>query len=140
MREIKFRAWCKDENTMYYDAQGTYDYMTGVPATSFGDLLNDEDWLVMQYTGLTDKNGKEIYEGDLLRTPSLEEYDKKNYVVYEVFWHDNDCCDNHIGFQINRVHFQGNLCGTNLFYPFKPKYTNKMEVIGNIYENKELIK
>ena len=95
-----------------------------------------------QATGLKDKNGTLIYEGDILRYPPKDQYEEKNYVACEVFFHNNDCCDNHIGFQMNRYRFQGALRGIANYgtkYKFIPKNTEKMEVIGNIYENKELI-
>lgn len=96
---------------------------------------------VGQYTGLKDKNGTKIYDGDLLRFPAKDRYEKDNYVLYEVFWHDNDCASNHIGWQMNRLHFQGALCGIDTgLVTFLPKYVNKMEVIGNVYDNKYLLK
>ena len=94
---------------------------------------------VGQFTGLTDKNGKAIYEGDILRTPPKTDYDKKNFVAYEVFWHDNDCASHHIGWQMNRCHFQGCICGTTYIPEFLPKTTATMEVIGNIHDNPELL-
>ena len=99
-------------------------------------------YTLMQCTGLKDKNGKLIYEGDILRYPPKEQYEEKNYVACEVFFHNNDCCENHIGFQMNRFRFQGALCGIANFgtkYRFIPKNTEKMEIIGNRYENKELL-
>lgn len=95
---------------------------------------------VGQFTGLKDKNGKRIFEGDLLRLPPKDEWEKSNFAAFEVFWHDNDACDQHIGWQIDLLHFQGALCGLD-YYPirFIPKWANRMEIIGNIYDNPELI-
>jgi uncharacterized phage protein (TIGR01671 family) len=95
---------------------------------------------VGQYTGLTDKNGKKIFEGDILREPPGDDWEKKNFVGFEVFYHDNDSCDSHVGWQMNRLHFYGALCGADI-YPrsFRPAWTNKMEVVGNIHDNPEMI-
>lgn len=95
---------------------------------------------VCQFTGLLDKNGNKIWEGDILREPPQTEWDKKSYKAFEVFWHDNDCCDRHIGWQFNRLHFHGNLCGGYTFETFKPEYVSKMIIIGNIFDNKELLR
>ena len=95
---------------------------------------------VGQYTGLTDKNGTKIFEGDLLRFPAKNEWEETNFEAYEVFYHDNDCADRHIGWQFNRLHFLGNLKGKDIWHTsFLPKYTKQMEVIGNIHDNPELL-
>lgn len=52
MREIKFRAWDKRDEEMYYDAEQTYDHRcqgTGCFSGSFGSVLEDETFEVMQY-------------------------------------------------------------------------------------------
>lgn len=95
---------------------------------------------VGQFTSLHDKNGKEIYEGDLLRYLPVNKWDEENFVAHEVFFHDNDYCDKHIGWQMNRRHFQGHICGTSENPQMKPSTTAQMEVIGNIHDNLELIK
>lgn len=92
-----------------------------------------------QYTGLKDKSGKRIFEGDILRVPAKNSWEEKNFVGYEVFFHDNDCADRHVGWQMNRQHFYGALCGGEYPYSFLPRWTNRMIVIGNIHDNPELL-
>ena len=95
---------------------------------------------ICQFTGLKDAKGVDIYEGDILRFPPQNDYEFKTYCGFEVFWHDNDCCDSHIGWQMNRLHFYGNICGYGGWEKFIPKWTSKMIIIGNIFDNKELLK
>lgn len=66
--KIKFRAWDKDENEMIYDVQNTYDYHCSGQGTieeSFGSVLSDRRYIVMQYVNLTDSCGTELYDGDI---------------------------------------------------------------------------
>lgn len=124
MREIKFRAWHKK-----------YKYMARVAGINFNkerinlnaaDIGSYKDIELMQYTGLKDKNGVEIYEGDMF----IDEYDgyigvikySKQFAWFIVEWyvnsHSKEPCDDEPLGHIN-IH--------------------NVEIIGNIYENKELL-
>ena len=117
MREIKFRAWDKKNRIMYtpsyeFDRQG--ELCTDIRFCNECESNNDNDLEVMQFTGLKDKNNKEIYEGDIIRTEEG---------IGEVRWYQPYCCflvgiDNYWD-DLNR------LLGKHI----------QIEVIGNIYEN-----
>lgn len=110
MREIKFRA--------YYGKDGGFEYF---------DLTNSpieklRKYYIMQYTGLKDKNGKEIYEGDILEHKSNFS-DKSDFA--KVYWDKNTA-----GFDWT---------AKDIALNFVESATKRFEVIGNIYENPELI-
>jgi uncharacterized phage protein (TIGR01671 family) len=144
MRTIKFRGKDSNGNWHYGDLENSpigkfcriHEYWDNGLYESQYDV---KPATIGQFTGLHDKNGKEIFEGDILRVPPKNEYEKENYVAYEVFWHGNDCASHHIGWQMNRCHFQGNICGTMYIPEFLPKETARMVVIGNIHDNPELL-
>lgn len=122
MREIKFRAWFGEEHKMIpFDElhieleNGEYTVWYSLDGDSIQDGLCLEDFNIMQYTGLKDKNGKEIYEGDIVRLPEDEDY-KYYSIIYS---------KNRLGFTLS------NGCGFGLSYG--------IEVVGNIYENPELL-
>lgn len=111
MREIKFRAWNNVLNKMYSwnEFLDTNIKQTFIAPESTAMIL-------MQYTGLKDKNGKEIYEGDIVRIQD----DK--YFTKEIQWKQGIS-----GFIIKDV---------SLLDEYVIK---QLEVIGNIYENAELL-
>jgi len=123
MREIKFRAW----NTVEKEMSGSFTLEDMFQAGTMHNRKEypEDKYIVLQYSGLKDKNGKEIYEGDILRAKrcSPEDYEFK-YITYEVVWDDE-------------------LAG----YGISAKDTGmaermaylEMEVVGNKYENPELL-
>ena len=126
-REIKFRAWNKEKNIMVYNNEDdTYGYWDGCRNSNVGmvnEILNSkyyEEYEFMQFTGLHDKNGKEIYEGDIVKkTGSIGIDIGKVIYEYNGFIVDVMNMDRFYG----RVHLL-------------EKFT---EVIGNIYEDSELL-
>ena len=112
MREIKFRAWDGFIMTTPYmkDEFGALNNAIKHCQHHFGEL--------MQYTGLKDKNGKEIYEGDIL-------YDRSEYGGNKtVTWNQSMP-----SFQFDKL----------LGYSFCKQGAEMCEIIGNIYENPELL-
>jgi len=112
MREIKFRAWDKKHDIIH----------TGVSVFNFQDfkesiLIENSDIELMQFTGLHDKNGKEIYEGDIVSFPKNDGTIPKLSIIYN----NRFAC-----FQFKE---QNAPIGLSMSY----------EVIGNIYESPELL-
>lgn len=125
MREIKFKALtnCKIEVKGYYvyDEHLNLHYIN----TGRGVLVEIDRKTLRQYTGLKDKNGKEIYEGDILRS--------RTELLYLVKYNEYDA-----GFYAYDV-FEGKIQNgiNSLNRDIIKSYD--LEVIGNIYENKELL-
>lgn len=133
MREIKFRVWDEIEKRMHYPGPTSHkdnpwwiDTDEEVIKFSIQDAYNGSDFEgeLMQYTGLKDKNGKEIYEGDLLSTDFMIKEKIQPRLVrwlgaqFEPFYDVEDQRDN---FRV-----------IDGLWDWK--------VIGNIYENPELLK
>ena len=123
MREIKFRAWVMND----YDGHGLVDYMED-DAGTFNDPFEahkNGEIVLMQYTGLKDKNGVEIYEGDLVRGRFIEKD------VPDVMWLTLSEQEKEQGFRLFTIE--------TIFEPYQTPMPDDIEVIGNIYENPELL-
>ncbi len=126
-RLIKFREWSKEYETMF--GPWTIEQIAGGQhVTRF-----DKDGVLMQFTSLLDKNGKEIYEGDIVKQVSSYTYPSGRHVSRTFYrmivWI-------HGAFHVSNSKRRANK--TPHLHPV-PAWKQKMEVIGNIYENKELI-
>ena len=142
MREIKFRAWNKSLKGMYTTFALT---MNGKILGANGDgayapLSNDRDnYDLMQFTGLKDKTGKEIYEGDIVRIlytdwPSKAIEDKRTLEQYLV-----DIAQVKVViWKVQGFYVSHKIDG--YAESMEPGRHGYIEVIGNIYEYPDLIK
>jgi len=122
MREIKFRAWHKEKKIMG-EVLGI-DFLHKETFFSNGDVdcyehTDFKDIELMQYTGLKDKNNKEIYDGNIVKFLNG---------IFEVIW-----CNEKASFMLKNKEYKE-------FLNFIYENNNGMEIVGNIYENPELLK
>ncbi len=134
MRDIKFRVWDKETKHMHICGEDVHDTINFEIETNrayyynlqngCGSLREDSDYVLMQYTGLKDKNGKEIYEGDIIKICAEglggEAIGKIVYDEYD------------LAFVLKNEVEELSEC---LWYA-----EQQLEVIGNIYDNPELLK
>lgn len=130
----KFRAWLKEENKMIEPSdilsisfklcEMTPNYLYGFEKEKY-DFYDLE---LMQSTGLKDKNGKEIFEGDILKVANNDSS------WFEVVKYDHDKAM----FISKEVNLKYEVPETPLYDLFSP-YLFKVEVIGNIWEDGDLI-
>ena len=129
MRELKFRAWDKNGkrflNGFYlYTGSCVGNAEIGVWNNAETDIVFDDypQLILSQYTGLKDKNGKEIYEGDMLSVNG-----RNSGLPVVVIYEDGA--------------FMGAYTDSTFKYPLNSVelHLQKTEVIGNVYENPELL-
>jgi uncharacterized phage protein (TIGR01671 family) len=142
MREIKFRLYDKRDKRMIYPTIESIDlYSLSFCGDSWQvEFDNSEDdkkyfgeetFELMQFTGLKDKNGKEIYGGDIVKECSWEDYrtnpNRRWVNGREIVWNENEA-----GFVFKEDDGSLDCFSLNIRCGY--------EIIGNIYENPELIR
>nr|DAS22423.1 MAG TPA: YopX protein [Caudoviricetes sp.] len=132
----KFRAWDKELQTML--DVSLIDFKKGVLVGEhweFGEtnFMNFDEIVLMQSTGLKDKNGQEIFEGDIVKRDGI----KRPEVVRFGEWIDVDSLgykEQYIGFYFESEHE-----GQEWLHSVEPQFNHLYKIIGNIYENPELL-
>lgn len=132
-RQIKFRAW-NPKIKGFVEFGPLYGLQSILHIRSDGHWNADSGFTVMEYTGLKDKNGKEIYEGDLLRMKQSAWHYTEHLMRVE--WDDE-----YAVFRAMVIAAYGDTSGTaGVGTPYAMTVASKNgEIIGNIYENPELL-
>jgi len=121
-REIKFRLFDKKENKVVYSRDVIMNIHGDIFEYNYEkqNYIESYNYEVMQYVGVKDKNGKPIFEGDVVKINGYGVED----LITDIYWEDS----------------LGGFYSRNLYESDTFEHSGQcIEIIGNIYENKELI-
>ena len=126
MKELKFRIWDKERetflNNVFIGSDGTlYQFSKDTIFGTAITYLDSENKKILQYTGLHDKNGKEIFEGDIIKIKDE---------TYRITW--NGCFSSFDMTNIDKAKQYKDLYILNRDY-------QQSEIVGNIYRNRKLL-
>jgi hypothetical protein len=134
MREIKFRGWHTGQKKMFSAEEMAADQLTLLPTGSFINVSGDntrlstiypsDKFIPLQYTGLKDKNGKETYDGDIIKA------DDRHW-LREIVWFE-------AGWALRCIRSDEGPHYTYAYITHPDQWQG--EVIGNVYENPDLLK
>ncbi len=126
-REFKFRVW--DKSSKQWENSTVLEVIHGDGILRSILDFDLENSVVQQYTGLLDKNGKEIYEGDIIRTGYENQYGSF-YYNYLVVYNSKTCV------------FEGLMSEDQKSIGIRITHNvvDNIEILGNIFENSELLK
>lgn len=123
---FKYRCWHEPTKTMYEVFDFNENFIRATPDFVVPSIrtLKTRDCVLLQCTGLKDNQGKLIYEGDIIYKKGSKNY-KKEKMYSRVCW--------------NSMYAQFNISDENGMHQM-PSNSNNIEIVGNIYENEELLK
>lgn len=134
MRSIKFRIWkTETKEWVSFPSRGLSSFEPIV-----APVYTDSDYfIIQQFTGLRDAKGKDIYEGDIVKGFN-------DRMIYKVVWdeYENSCM--YMGFKLKCYLKDGTIYlrsyGATMNQTLKPQDDSRLEVIGNICENPDMLK